>query len=121
MAFVTETKPAEIHFPAKQHDGDLGSQLLLLTIAGVTVLSLTKKQLRRMKMKLLLRAVQWKLKNLFHFRKSSSRKDPGFAILLVCGAVFGLALLLGASMLTAVLIALLLGAIIGAMAYSGEY
>jgi hypothetical protein len=69
--------------------------------------------------KLLSKTFTVKLKHLFRFKKQD--KDPAFAILLVGLAVAGVALLLGASTLTAVLIAVFLCAIIGAAAYEDEY
>ncbi len=120
MAFATETKAADA-LPISKHAGaDITSQLLLLVLATTAGYRLSKKQLRKLKFRLLLQTAKLKLKKLFSFKKSKG-KDPAFAILLVCLAVVGIALLLGASTLTAVLIALLLGAIIGAIAYADDY
>lgn len=116
MAFSTETQPAASLPSAKQSTGDTASQLLLLALATIAGYQFTKKQLRRLKLKLLVKTLQLRLKNFFRFKKRAG-KDPAAAILLVCLAVAGIALLLGASTLTAVLVALLLGAIIGAMSY----
>jgi hypothetical protein len=119
MAFATETKPADSLPSAKQPDGGIAAQLLLLVLAATAGYQFSKKQVRKLKFKLLVQAVKLKLKKLFSFKKRAG-KDPAFAILLICLAAVGVALLLGASTLTAVLIALLLGAIIGAMAYADE-
>lgn len=117
---ATKTESVISTVPQQSFVAEPAFQLLLLVVAGMVAYRVSKKQLRKLKQKLLLRAVQMKLKNLFHFTSKKAGKDPAFLILLVGLAVVGLALLLGASTLTAVLIALVLCAIIGAAAYDQD-
>ncbi|HEX8331969.1 MAG TPA: hypothetical protein VF622_05060 [Segetibacter sp.] len=120
MSLSTETKMPETSavnstgLNANQNS----SESMLLPFALLIAAAASKRQLRKLKTKLVLTAIRNSITKLFSFKKASSGKDPAFALLLVGGLIVGLMVLLNVSTVIAVCVALFIVACMGAAAYA---